>query len=130
VVKDEKLNVDPHAGPTVSNSRFADMGNPRLRYYTPANGTKDSMLPVIAYYRGGGWVIADLDTYDASASALARKANAIVISVDYPLAPEHKFPAQHDVTSLPAAFILSASMSQLKKGFGSPSSTVGAAPSK
>jgi acetyl esterase len=96
VVKDEKLSVDPHAGLTVSNSRFADMGNLRLRYYTPANATKDSMLPVIAYYRGGGWVIADLDTYDASASALARKANAIVISVDYPLAPEHKFPAQHD----------------------------------
>jgi len=31
------------------------------------------------YFRGGGWVIADLDTYDASASALARKANAIVV---------------------------------------------------
>lgn len=96
VVKDEKLNVDPHAGLTISNSRFADMGNLRLRFYTPVNAKKDSMLPVIAYYRGGGWVIADLDTYDASASALARKANAIVVSVDYPLAPEHKFPAQHD----------------------------------
>lgn len=96
VIKDENLKVDPHAGLSVSNSRFADMGNLRLRFYTPKNATKDSMLPVIAYYRGGGWVIADLDTYDASASALARKANAIVISVDYPLAPEHKFPAQHD----------------------------------
>ena len=96
VIKDEKLKVDPHAGLSISNSRSADMGNLRLRYYTPANATKDSNLPVIAYYRGGGWVIADLDTYDASASAIARKANAIVVSVDYPLAPEHKFPAAHD----------------------------------
>ena len=96
VIKDENIKADPHAGLSVSNSRFADMGNLRLRYYAPENANKDSNLPVIAYFRGGGWVIADLDTYDASASALARKANAIVVSVDYPLAPEHKFPAAHD----------------------------------
>jgi acetyl esterase len=96
VIRDEKLDVDPHAGLSVSNSHFADMGNLRLRYYTPEKATKDSSLPVVVYYRGGGWVIADLDTYDASASAIARKANAIVISVDYPMAPEHKFPAAHD----------------------------------
>jgi acetyl esterase len=41
-------------------------------------------------------VIADLDTYDPSASAMARKAKVIVVSVDYPMAPEHKFPAAHD----------------------------------
>lgn len=96
VIKDEKLSVNPHAGLSISNSHFADMGNLRLRYYTPENATKESNLPVIAYYRGGGWVIADLDTYDASASAIARKANAIVVSIDYPMAPEHKFPAAHD----------------------------------
>ena len=96
VIKDENLKVDPHAGVSVSNSHFADMGNLRLRYYTPESAKKDSNLPVIVYYRGGGWVIADLDTYDASASAISRKANAIVVSVDYPLAPEHKFPAAHD----------------------------------
>ena len=54
VIKDEKLKVDPHAGLSVSNSRFADMGNLRLRYYTPEKATKDSGLPVIVYYRGGG----------------------------------------------------------------------------
>lgn len=96
VIKEEKLDVDPHKGLSISNSHFADMGSLRLRYYTPENATKDSTLPVVVYYRGGGWVIADLDTYDASASAIARKANAIVVSVDYSLAPEHKFPAAHD----------------------------------
>jgi acetyl esterase len=96
VIKDEKLDVDPHKGLSISNSHFAGMGTLRLRFYTPENTNKDSNLPVIVYYRGGGWVIADLDTYDASASAIARKAKAIVVSVDYPMAPEHKFPAAHD----------------------------------
>lgn len=96
VIKDENIKADPHAGLKVSNSHFADMGNLRLRYYTPEAANKDSNLPVIAFFRGGGWVIADLDTYDASPAALARKANAIVVSVDYPLAPEHKFPAAHN----------------------------------
>jgi acetyl esterase len=88
--------VDPHQGLTVSNSHFADLGSLRLRYYTPEQANKDSNSPVIVYYRGGGWVIGDLDTYDESAAAIARKANAIVVSVDYPMAPEHKFPAAHD----------------------------------
>jgi acetyl esterase len=96
VIKDERLDVDPHKGLKISNSHFADMGKLRLRYYTPDNTSKDSNLPVVVYFRGGGWVIADLDTYDATPSALARKANAIVVSVDYPMAPEHKFPAAHD----------------------------------
>ena len=96
IIKDEKLKVDPHARLKVSNSHFADMGTLRLRYYTPENVTKDSNLPVVVYFRGGGWVIADLDVYDSSPSAIARKANAIVVSVDYPMAPEHKFPAAHD----------------------------------
>ena len=64
VIKDERLNVDPHQGLTVSNSHFADLGSLRLRYYTPERANKDSNSPVIVYYRGGGWVIGDLDTYD------------------------------------------------------------------
>ena len=96
VIKDETIDAKPHAGLSISNQRFADMGNLRLRWYVPDNATKDSNLPVIVYFRGGGWVIADLDTYDATPSALARKTGAAVVSVDYPLAPEHKFPAAHD----------------------------------
>ena len=96
IIKDEKLKIDPHAGLDVSNRSFADMGNLKLRYYIPENTKKDAKLPVVVYFRGGGWVIATLDTYDASAAAIARKANAIVVSVDYPLAPENKFPVAHD----------------------------------
>lgn len=96
IIKDKKIEADPHAGLKVSNSRFADMGNLRLRWYVPENATKDSNLPIIVFFRGGGWVIASLDVYDATPSALARKTGAAVVSVDYPMAPENKFPAAHD----------------------------------
>ncbi len=65
-----------------------------VRIYTPS-GT--GPFPVITYYHGGGFVIATIDTYDASARALASLANAIVVSVEYRKAPEAPFPAAlHD----------------------------------
>ena len=63
------------------------------RIYTPAG---NGPFPVIVYYHGGGWVIADKDVYDGGARGLSKEANAVVISADYRLAPEHKFPAQHE----------------------------------
>lgn len=53
-------------------------------------------LPVILYFHGGGWVLADSHVYAGGARGMARLANAIVISVDYRRAPEAPFPAQHD----------------------------------
>ncbi|RAI58090.1 alpha/beta hydrolase [Roseicella frigidaeris] len=64
------------------------------RLYNPGGG--NARLPLILYWHGGGWVIADLDTYDASARALAAETGAIVLSCHYRQAPEHKFPAAHD----------------------------------
>ncbi|MGI4885124.1 MAG: alpha/beta hydrolase [Janthinobacterium lividum] len=66
----------------------------KARIYTPKAGT--APFPVIVYYHGGGWVIANLDTYNASAQALAEKVGAVVVSVAYRQGPEHKFPAAHD----------------------------------
>jgi acetyl esterase/lipase len=60
------------------------------RIYTPSG---IGPFPVVVYFHGGGWVIADKDVYDASARGLAQAAQALVISVDYRRAPEHKFPA-------------------------------------
>jgi acetyl esterase len=51
------------------------------------------VLPVVVYFHGGGFVIGDLDTYDRGCRALCIGADAIVVSVDYRLAPEHPFPA-------------------------------------
>jgi len=61
--------------------------------YTPDGA---GPFPVIVYYHGGGWVIGTKDVYDGGARGLALAANAVVISSDYRLAPEHKFPAAHD----------------------------------
>lgn len=68
-------------------------GDIPVRIYTP---TGSGPFPVIVYYHGGGWVLADLDTHDASARALATQARAIVVSTDYRHAPEHKFPAAQE----------------------------------
>lgn len=60
------------------------------RLYTPA-GT--GPFPVVVYFHGGGWVMGNREVYDGGARGLASTARALVISVDYRLAPEHKFPA-------------------------------------
>lgn len=51
-------------------------------------------FPVVVYYHGGGFVIADTKVYEASVRALAKGAGAIVVSADYRRAPEHTFPTQ------------------------------------
>jgi acetyl esterase len=61
-----------------------------IRVYTP-RGT--GPFPLLVYFHGGGWVIGNLDTEDATCRSLANTAGCIVVSVDYRLAPEHKFPA-------------------------------------
>ncbi len=71
-------------------------GTQAIRIYTP--GGASGPLPVIVYIHGGGWVIADLDTYESSAMALAKKTGAIVTSVEYRHAPEFRFPAAHEDT--------------------------------
>lgn len=71
-----------------------DGGTVHARIYIPKTGKAN--YPVIVYYHGGGFVIANLDVYDASASVLADKVGAVVVSVAYRLAPEHKFPIAHN----------------------------------
>ncbi|KAA3438921.1 alpha/beta hydrolase [Rufibacter hautae] len=69
-------------------------GTIHVRSYRPKNAT--GALPGIVYYHGGGWVIATIDTYDASARALAEQVGAVVVSVEYRKGPEFKFPTAHE----------------------------------
>lgn len=75
----------------VAERRIAgpDGGEIGLRIYRPLPGAR----PALVYLHGGGFVIGSLDTHDATCRALAAASRCTVISVDYRLAPEHRFPA-------------------------------------
>ncbi|MGW0816443.1 alpha/beta hydrolase [Streptomyces viridiviolaceus] len=64
----------------------------RVRIYEPVAASA-SPLPVVVFFHGGGWVLCDLDTHDGICRELAHRAGAVVVSVDYRRAPEHRFPS-------------------------------------
>ena len=64
-----------------------------LRIYKPREIKTAEKLPVLMWFHGGGFVIGSLDTHDSVCRMLANQADCIVVSVDYRLAPESKFPA-------------------------------------
>jgi acetyl esterase len=61
-----------------------------VRVYTPEGSPP---FPIVVFFHGGGWVVGTLDTYDPLCRALAAVTPAVVVSVDYRLAPEHRWPA-------------------------------------
>jgi acetyl esterase len=63
-----------------------------VRAYTPRDAGPGP-FPLVVWLHGGGWAIGSIETYDAPVRALANAAGAVVVSVDYRLAPEHRFPA-------------------------------------
>jgi acetyl esterase len=76
------------------------------RIYTPRTLRKIAGLaPCLVFFHGGGWVIGDLDSHDVVCRKLADEGELIVISVDYRLAPEHKFPAAVDDAIMATAWI-------------------------
>jgi len=89
----------PPADVAVDNRRIAVAGGNAtigLRIYTPRGGAATEPRAVVVYYHGGGYVLGDLDGYDRVARQLCADSDAVVVSVDYRLAPEHPYPVAVD----------------------------------
>ena len=80
-----------------------DGGDLPIRSYRPPGAAERP--PVIVYLHGGGWTIGDLETHDEPCRALAAGTGAVVISVDYRLAPEHRFPDALDDVYAAVCFV-------------------------
>lgn len=63
------------------------------RVYRPRLPADGPLPPLVVFFHGGGWVTGNIDTHDGEARMIAAEAGAVVVSVDYRLAPEHPFPA-------------------------------------
>jgi acetyl esterase len=61
-----------------------------VRVYTPEG---EGPFPAVLFYHGGGWVQGSVDTHDSLCRVIAKKSGAVVVSVEYRLAPEHTYPA-------------------------------------
>ncbi|MCX2481194.1 alpha/beta hydrolase [Pedobacter sp. MC2016-15] len=94
LIKENNITLPAPGVDTVGKEIPVAGGNVHLRIYTPKAGK--GPFPVIVYYHGGGFVIANIDVYNASAQGLAEQVGAVVVSVAYRLAPENKFPTAHN----------------------------------
>jgi acetyl esterase len=75
---------------TVDRSIPGPAGDIPVRIHWPAGA---GPFPALVFFHGGGWVVGDLDTHDVTCRSLTNQAGCVTVSVDYRLAPEHKFPA-------------------------------------
>ncbi len=83
----------PEIGSVVSRDMQGPDGSLPLRIYTPKG---EGPFPLMVFFHGSGFVVCSLDTHDGMCRNLCAGANCVVVSVDYRLAPEHKFPAGPD----------------------------------
>jgi len=82
-------------GEIVDRTMAGPAGSLRIRIYRPAHSVA-RLLPTVLYFHGGGWAIGSLEGYDLACRYFCARSGCAVVSVDYRLAPEHKFPAAID----------------------------------
>ncbi|WP_280153402.1 alpha/beta hydrolase [Piscinibacter sp. XHJ-5] len=96
----ERRSFTQPAPPEVAEVRALSatgpLGEIALRLYRPLGALAGERLAALVYYHGGGWVVGDLDTHDTLCRQLANAARCAVVSVDYRMGPEHRFPAAVD----------------------------------
>lgn len=99
VYRDRRTFTQP-APPEVALTRDFTAPGPAgpvpLRAYRPLGSAPGAVLPALVYFHGGGWVIGDLDTHDVLCRQLCNASGCAVLSVDYRMGPEHRFPAAID----------------------------------
>lgn len=95
----------PGAGPKAPVARSTDFMIPRqetkgpdilVRAFTPRGVKPTDGWPVCVYFHGGGWVLGNIDTENVIATNLCERAKCVVVTVDYRLAPENRYPAAVD----------------------------------
>jgi acetyl esterase/lipase len=97
VLRQRARSTDPESRVLGVKSRDTSIGGAEgelsARIYSPIGA---GPYPVVVYFHGGGWVLGDKNAYDDGARGLSYYAKAVVVSVDYRLAPENRFPAAWD----------------------------------
>lgn len=78
-----------------------------LRLYRPLGSAAGEYVPGLVYFHGGGWLLGGLDSHDGICRILANGARCTVVSVDYRMAPEHKFPAAVEDCIAATRFVVS-----------------------
>jgi len=96
VMQDNNMTAPVSQCDTMGKDIPVTGGTTHVRIYTPKAGK--APYPVIVYYHGGGFVIANIDVYNSGPQGMCEQVGAIVVSVEYPKGPEHKFPAAHMVS--------------------------------
>ena len=81
-------------------------GDIPLRYYRPFGTEAGGVLPALVYFHGGGWLLGGLGSHDTTCRHFANAARCAVVSVDYRMAPEHKFPAAVDDSEAATRWII------------------------
>ena len=86
--------------PEVAATQDRDVPGPHgpiaIRIYRPLGSSATAVLPALMYFHGGGFTVGDISTHDTVCRMLANAAGCVVISVDYRMGPEHKFPKAVD----------------------------------
>lgn len=93
LIKENNIHLPVPQLDTVGKNIPVNGGTIHIRIYTPKAVMKN--YPLILYIHGGGWVIADMNTYDATATGICEQTGAVVVSVNYRQGPENKFPTAH-----------------------------------
>ncbi|MDW3215281.1 MAG: alpha/beta hydrolase [Ilumatobacteraceae bacterium] len=96
LIKERAGDVIPDAPEPVGEVADIEADGPNgaipVRVYRPLDADPDEVLPLVVFFHGGGWVVCDLDSHDGFCRTLTNQSRCCVASVDYRLAPEHRFP--------------------------------------